>query len=214
VRKAWLPLQYQVLTEELAQRLGVSGHKGVRITKVLPVREVKDAGFEVGDIIVSYNGDEIPAIQPEDYEVLPAMIRQSKIGSVATFGVLRGGREIKLSMTLQAAPKRSREFGLYKCDSFEFDARDIAFVDRVAEKWSDSQTGVVVENVVQGGWAAIGQLAGGDLLVSVDGREVKNVADLKALMDGIEKNRPVQTVFLVRRGIHWLYLEMKPGWRK
>ncbi|MBI5529132.1 MAG: PDZ domain-containing protein [Deltaproteobacteria bacterium] len=214
VKKAWLPLMFQVLTQDLAAKLGVEGKKGVRITRVLPVKTAIDAGFKVGDLVMSLNGDEIPSSLPEEHDILPAMVRQYRIGTKAAFGVVRDGKEIKVEMTLPGAPRQPREMKKLRDESFEFDCRGITFMDRVAELWSDDQTGVVVDEVTPGGWAALGTLSVGDLVLSIDGKETPNVEALKGTMAGIEKERPSVVVFHVRRGIHHLFLELKPGWPK
>ena len=41
---------------------------------------------------------------------------------------------------------------------------------------------------------------------------LEDPAVISAKAEDIEKRKPASAVFLVKRGIHMLYLEMKPGW--
>jgi len=213
VRKAWLPVQMQVLTRELAESLGVAGKTGVRVTRVYPGAG-EQSGLEVGDLIVGLDGVSIPASQPEDIEVLPAMVRQYKIGSRVELTVIRGGEEIALSCKLTASPKLAREMKKYRNENFEFTVRDIAFLDRARHEWDQTQRGVLVQEVSEGSWAALGHLAVGDLLTEVDGRPVDNVGTLKAIMTEIEDGKPPYVRFRVLRGIRTRYVELEPDWKK
>jgi serine protease Do len=118
----------------------------------------RTAGLKVGDLIVALDGEPIPATRAEHVDVLPAMIRQYKIGAEAELTVLRGGQELKLKVTLEASPQSAHELRRYRDDSFDFTVRDIAFEDRVRNQWEAAQTGAYVDGVSEGGWAALAHL--------------------------------------------------------
>ena len=212
VRKAWLPASTQVLTRDIAEALGLTGRTGVRITQVYPTSAAEKAGLRVGDVIVALDGTPIPASEPEDDEVFPAMVRQYKIGSTAELTILRNGQEKKLSVELVQAPKLPREMKKYRDDNFDFTVRDIAFRDRIDEKWPEQQHGVLVETVGEGGWASLGGLSLGDLIVSVDEQAVQDVAGFEKVMNEIAARKPKTTVLQVKRGIHDTFIELEPSW--
>jgi S1-C subfamily serine protease len=140
------------------------------------------------------------------------MLRQHRIGASVELTLLREGQERRIPVTLAASPRLPREMRKYRDESFEFTVRDIAFSDRVAERWSDDQRGVLVEEVTEGGWAALGHLAVDDLIVAVDGKPVEDVAALRAAMTRVAQDRARSVVIQVRRGIHHLYIELEPAW--
>lgn len=212
VRKAWVPVATQVLTRELAEALGMPDRTGVRVTQVYPGTEAEEAGLEVGDFIIELDGEPIPASYPEDYEVLPAMVRQYKIGSEAELTVLRDGEERKVTVKLPASPRLDREMKKYRDDSFEFTVRNVAFLDRAREKWASPTEGVLVQEVDEGGWAALGQLAVGDLVQEVDGRPVTDVDSMEKIMEEIAETKPEYVVIRVLRRIHTIYIELEPDW--
>jgi len=212
VRKAWLPAGVQVLTRDIAKALGLEGRTGVRVTQVYPNSAIEKADLKVGDIIVALDGMPIPASQPEDIELLPAMIRQYRIGSTAELTVLRDGQEHKTHIELPQVPKLPREMKKYRDNNFDFTVRDVAFLDRIEEQWPQDQDGVLVESAAEGGWASLGRLSIGDLIVSVDGQAVQDVASFKKVMEGIADRKPKTTVLQVKRGIYDVYIELVASW--
>ncbi|HPP74814.1 MAG TPA: PDZ domain-containing protein [Armatimonadota bacterium] len=212
IRKAYLPADIQVITRDIAEALGLEDRTGVRITNVYPDSAAQDAGLKVGDLIVAIDGQEIPAREQQDTEVLPAMIRQYKVGTTVEFTVIRGKDEIKVPMLLEQSPPLQRELMKYRDDVFEFTARDIGFKDRVRQNLEKTVTGVYVEEISQGGWAALGRLSVGDIIYSVDGQPVNNVAELKQIMGKIHENKPKHVVIRVRRGVQEMFVELETDW--
>ena len=212
VRKAWVPVATQVLTRELAEALGMPDRTGVRVTQVYQGTEAEEAGLEVGDFIIELDGEPIPASYPEDYEVFPAMVRQYRIGSEAELTVLRGVEERKVTVKLPGSPRLDREMKKYRDDGFEFTVRNVAFLDRAREKWTGATEGVLVQEVAEGGWAALGELAVGDLIQEVDGRPVTDVDSMEKIMEEIAQTKPEYVVIKVLRRIHTVYIELEPDW--
>jgi serine protease Do len=210
-RKAWVPVSVQVLTPPLAERLGLAGRTGVRVTRVLG-GSAAAAGLRVGDAIVAVDGDPIEASQPSDDELFATMIRQYKIGSTAALTVIRDGKESQLSVRLEASPRLPREMKKYEDPNFEFRVRDVTTVDRLEHSWLEEEGGVLVEAVREGGWAALGHLADGDLLLEIDGGRVSDVKQVQARMEEIAKARPPAVVLKVRRGLRTLFVELQGVW--
>jgi serine protease Do len=211
-RKAWIPVNVQVLTTELAEKLGASGRTGVRVTRVIG-GPAAAAGLQVGDIIVAVDGDPVQASQPSDSDLFATMIRQYKIGSNVTLSVLRERKERKLEVKLGTAPRLPREMKKYEDPNFEFRVRDVASADRVQAGIPEAQQGVLVEAVREGGWAALGHLADGDLLLAIDGETVANVEAVQQKMAKIAAAKPPAVVLKVRRGIRTFFVELQTGWK-
>jgi serine protease Do len=211
-RKAWIPVTVQVLTSELAEKLGIAGRTGVRVTRVLGSGAAA-GGLQVGDIITAIDGDPVPASQPSDAELFATMIRQYKIGSTVTLSVLRGRADRQLAVKLETAPRLPREMKKYEDPNFEFRVRDVASADRVQNAIPESQQGVLVEAVREGGWAALGHLADGDFLMAVDGEPAVTVEAVQKKMTRIAEAKPRAVVLKVRRGIRTFLVELQTGWK-
>ena len=213
VRKAWLPINSQVLTRDIAQELGMPDRTGVRITQVYPNTSAEKAGLQVGDIIVALDGTPIYASEPEDTEVLPSMVRQYKIGSTAQLTVLRDGQESPVSVELSESPKLAREMTRYQNEEFEFTVRDICFFDKVQNEWPADQLGILVTSVGEGGWASLGDLSVDDLIVAIDGQPVQDVTACEQIMEKIKADKPKTLIMLVKQELHDKYVEIEPSWK-
>jgi serine protease Do len=212
VRKAYLAVGMQVLTHDMAEALGAGERTGVRVTQVYPNSSAQKAGLKVGDLIVSLDGEEISASQPEDTEVLPAMIRQYKIGATANLTVIREKQQMKIPVVLQESLPLPREMKKYRDDNFEFTVRDLAFQDRIQQNLEKDLTGVYVEEVSEGGWAALGRLSAGDIVCAVDREMVGEVGEMKAIMQKVGEQKPKHVVLRVRRGIQEVFVELETDW--
>lgn len=212
VKKAWLPVKTQIISRDMAKELNQPALKGFRVTKVYSNTMAETAGIHVGDIIVAVDDEPMTASAPEDYEELPALIRQYPIGTTIQLAVLRDKGTLRIPVELMASPKLAREMKKYRDDQFEFTVRDVTFFDRANEKWKPDQGGVMVEEVKPGGWAALGQLGVNDLIVSIQGNPIADTADLKARMKAIVDAKPKSVVLKVIRGIHTQFLELEPKW--
>jgi len=212
VRKAWLGVSLQVLTREIADALAMPDRTGVRLTQVYPGTSADKAGLAVGDFIVALDGREVPASRPQHFDVFPAMLRQYPAGSQVQLAVIRDGREMTLTVTLDESPAPPREMTKYRDDLFEFSVRDVTLTDRARERWQEKEYGPLVQIVSEGGWAALGHLAVGDVVLAVDGRRTPDVASLEQIMKEVGAEKPEALVLKVRRGIHTLYIELKPKW--
>jgi serine protease Do len=208
-RKAWVPIGVQVLTPPLAERLGLAGRTGVRVTEVydaaLPLR--------VGDVILAVDGQPVRASAVSDEDVFAAAIRRAAIGATADITVHRGGKEVVVPVLLRAAPPVAREMKRYDDEDFGFRARDIADADRRDPRLDGAAAGALVDGVTTGSWASLGRLSSGDVILAVDGRPVANVDDLAARLTQLKTTRPASVVLLVRRGVKSLFLDLQPAWR-
>ena len=100
----------------------------------------------------------------------------------------------------------------YEDPNFEFRVRDISAADQAEKSWTEGQTGVLVEAVREGGWAALGHLADGDLLLAIDGTPVATVEAVQKIMERIAEKKAEAVVLKVRRGIRTLFVELQSTW--
>ncbi len=210
--KAWLAVTTQVLTPELARALGLGERTGVRVTRVTPGSSAEKAGLQVGDVLLKLDGDPIPASQPDDAELFATLVRQYRVDATVKLEGWRSGKPFAVEARLEPSPRAPRELPEYKDAEFEFTARDLTFQDRLDERLSGLGQGVLVTSVENGGWAALAQLAVGDVVLAVDGRPVGGLADLEGVMRRLAETRPKRVVLQVRRGVGTLFVELEPTW--
>lgn len=99
VRRGYLGIQMQDLTEELAKRLGVSGQKGQVVTRVFTDTPAAKAGLKEGDVIVRFAGKIV-----ETGRDLQRSVETAVIGKALDVSVLRDGKRESLSITIEQQP--------------------------------------------------------------------------------------------------------------
>ena len=99
-----LGVQLTETTPELREHLGGSADAGVLVSKVIKGTAAADAGIEVGDLIVDVDGDEISSTN----DLRRALAERD--GEVFDIEVIRDGRSMRLSVTLEA-PDEERPTG-------------------------------------------------------------------------------------------------------
>jgi serine protease Do len=208
-RKAWIPIDVQVLTPPLAERLGLKGRGGVRVTRLLD----SSTPLRVGDVILAVDGDPVRATALNDEDLFASSIRQMPVGASVSLTIVRDGQEQRLPVALGRTPSQPREMKTYEDPVFEFRARDVAEVDLQDPRFKDALGSVLVESVAVRGWAALGNLLGGDVILGIDGRPVPNVQELQARLEEIEARQPGSVVFQIKRGIRTMFIEIQPAWR-
>ncbi|MEN6458988.1 MAG: PDZ domain-containing protein [Thermoguttaceae bacterium] len=211
--KPWASMSTQVLTSDLAESLDMAGKRGVRVTEVFKRHAAEKAGVQVGDIILTVNGRVVNASQPGDREVFDAVIRRLPLGGTAVLGIVRDGKRIELKMALEAPPVSDDNVKRWTDKDFEFTARELSYTDRLDMHIPDGVEGVLLQKVENGGWASLGGLHGEDFLMSINGKPISNVADLKAALEDIRTEKPQRVVFFVRRGIHSRFCEVEPDYQ-
>ena len=212
VKKAWIPIETQVLTRDIAGLVGDTALKGFRVIEVYPGSTAEQAGLEVGDFILAVDGEKLTASAPEHYEELSALIRQYEVGGTATLEVLRGDERLELPVELVRAPKLDREMKEYRDENFEITVRDISFFDRAREQLEEEQQGVLVSEVKPGGWAALGDLRVGDIVLAVDRTPMNDVRAFEQKMKDLAGAKADFAVFEVLRGIYTFFVELEPKW--
>ncbi|MGO9065840.1 MAG: PDZ domain-containing protein [Myxococcaceae bacterium] len=209
-RRGWLPIATQVLSPKLATALGCKGRKGVRVTQLYP--DGNASGLKLGDVITKVDDALVEASEPQDADVFDALVRAYKPGSKAQFAVLRDGKPLVVTVSVQEGPRQENELRVYEDVVLEFRARDISYLDRVKRRWSKEETGALVSQVDVGGWAAVGGLRTDDLIASVDGKPVRTAQELEALLRPVKETKPHHLTFFVKRGVQTLFLEIQPTW--
>lgn len=100
IEKPYLGISMTDLTAQLRQQLGVSDSvKGALVVEVVNDSAAASAGLTGKDIITAFNGTAVGSSSD-----VQDMIADHKVGDKISLSVLRSGREITLTATLQAKP--------------------------------------------------------------------------------------------------------------
>lgn len=211
VQKPWIPVETQVLTRDLKKQLKLAEDlTGVRVTRVYD----KDYPLQVGDLIVRLDGAAIEAKEEFETDVFPSLIRSYSRRAKPEATIIRNGAEQTLTLVLQSSPAKSREMRRVQEVDFEYILREATYFDQQDPKLKDVQVMVVVESVTEGGWASLGGLQVGDVVLKMDGKAITSLDEAETTMKAIAEAKPKAVVFVVRRGVQTVFVEMEPFWKE
>ena len=95
-KRGWLGVHVQEITNEIAEALRLGGPRhGALILGIEPRGPAGPAGMRTGDVIVSFNGREVPSSRE-----LPRIVAEASVGSTVPVTVIRDGRSATLTVTL------------------------------------------------------------------------------------------------------------------
>jgi len=93
-RRGWLGVRIQDVTEDMAEAMGLESTAGAMVTDV-PDGPAKDAGIEAGDLIISFDGQDVG-----DTRELVRIVGDAPVGQTVRVVVLREGTTQTIKVTL------------------------------------------------------------------------------------------------------------------
>lgn len=210
--KPWLGAAVQVITDDLAKALDLKGKKGVRVTSVTPDSPAGRAGIQKGDLLLKLDGRVINARRPEDSGVLPELIRSYPVDAEIEFSGIRGGEPLTVEVRLEKRPQPDEGIEEIEDDRFEFTVTGLSDEKRREAELGVDAGGVAVGKVEPSGWAQLGGLVAGDILLSVNGEPIDTLEGFRKTLLGFRDSRPRSVVFFVQRGPRTLFVEIEPWW--
>ncbi len=206
VTRGWLGVVIQNLDRELAQSFGLDRAQGALVSKVMPGSPADKAGLEVGDVIVSYDGQDLDRSQQ-----LPYLVGTTAVGKQVPLIVLRDGETLDLRVTIDKLNGQNRQLAMGGGGSgLDEDARlnlSVADLNKAQRQELElADRGVLVRNVGQGPAREAG-IRPGDVILSLNRKDVKSVAQLSALVKSLPKGKSVPV--LVQRDKGSLFLALR-----
>ncbi len=174
--RPWLGIAMQRVTPDLAQSLNLPRPAGLIVKDVFPKGPGALAGFRRNDVIVALRD------QPIDDEAgLRFRLATLSVGTKVPVRIIRAGKEIVLDVPLAAPPEDPpRDKSLLEGRQPLSGATVVNMSPAVAEEMglSEWRAGVTVQQVQPGSYAAR-FLRPGDMVLAINGENVKSVADLR-----------------------------------
>ncbi len=204
VSRGWLGVLIQDVTLDLAQSFGMSKPQGALVAKVLPDSPAAAADFQVGDIVVAFNGKDI-----ERSSSLPPVVGSTPVGRKVPVKVIRGGRSQTLWVTLGELPDQDETVAKAEESPATSDNRlniNVAELNAQQRKELDVEGGVVVESIGAGAAADAG-VRPGDVILRIDNQPVTGIDDFNQLLEKLPQGKSV--AILVQRRGGPIFLAMK-----
>jgi len=201
VTRGWLGVGIQPVTPDIAKSLGRTETNGALVSSVSEGSPAEKAGVKAGDIITEYDGRKVERVSD-----LPRAVAGTPVGRDVRLGVARDGTPVTLTAKIAALDaKEPREADRGERAKPTLGLAVQPLTPALARELGVKATqGLVVQNVVDGSPAADAGFERGDVIVEVDRKPVKSVADLKESVDKHGKGKPM--LFRVHRQDASLFL--------
>jgi serine protease Do len=210
--KAWIGIATQPILPNLARSAGYGEQTGFRITRVYPGTRAAEADLEVGDLVISVDGESVEPRSMQDSALLSRRVRNLDIDATVELGVVRSGEPLAVPVRLERTRLDRADARRHLDRDFELTVRELTFFDRDESRWDPEVRGVIVETVESGGWASLGGLRSNDLVQRIGSREVKGLRSFRAALEAIKTEQPERVVVVVLRGARTYFQFLEPDW--
>lgn len=210
VRRGWIGVQIQSISEDMAESFGLDRPRGALIAGVTPNGPAEKAGLKQRDIVLKFDGKDVP-----DSKKLPRIVADSKVGETVDIEVMRGGKRTSLKLKVgeledgdkqTASAKGSGKPPAREADppgTIEpFGVTVARLTDTLREKHGlqNAQKGVVVVKVTEGSPASEKGIKVGDLILEVAQTEVNSPSEVQAKVKELRDQKKRAAVLLVESG--------------
>lgn len=198
VSRGWLGVVIQEVNKDLAESFGLDKPAGALVAQVLEDGPAAKGGLQVGDVILSLNGQ--PIIMSAD---LPHLVGTLKAGSKADLEVVREGQRQHLQLTIGNLPEDDDEALAQSDDAGTARSSNrlgVAVADLTDEqqKSLDLHGGVVIKEVQNGPAAVIG-LRPGDVITHLNNQAIDSAKGFTEVAKALPANRSV-SMRVLRQG--------------
>ena len=196
-RRGWLGVRIQSVNDEIAESVGLNDTEGALIASVTPEGPAAAAGIEVGDIILSFGGQQVTAMRQ-----LPKLVADAAINQEVDIVILRKGQRKTVKVKVgrleeenkpaPAADAKPEKHGEAQPQPGRKSALGMTFspiTDELRSRFGIDHDlkGVVITEVDPDGPAADTDLKAGDVVVEVTQEKVTSPEELNARLDTLRK---------------------------
>ena len=201
----WLGVLIQDVNKELAESFGMEKPMGAVVLRVLDDTPAQKAGIEVGDVITHFGKNTINRSSD-----LPLAVGQASIGSSVKIRVVRDGKQKRLRVTIAELP--SEEKLAQNDNSSPAEAKsnrlniEVVALTKEQRKRANVEGGVLVQSVEMGA-ASVAGIRRGDILLKLNGQDIKNTKQFLKVVNQLPENKWVRV--LIQRGGSPQFLPLK-----
>jgi serine protease Do len=210
VRRGWLGVVVQEVTRDLAQSFGLEKPEGALVAQVVPGGPGEQAGLRVGDVILDYEGQELPLSS-----ALPPLVGATDPGTTVALKVLRDGRAVTIKVVVGTLQAEVAGGGTPDAEPPRSTRGVLGIVVRrlTPEERQRAQIvsgGAYVQEVNEGAGRDSGLLPG-DILLTLGGDEVDGPERLAEVVGRLTPGRSVPLLVQRRGQPTFLALEVPEG---
>ncbi|MBI3127945.1 MAG: DegQ family serine endoprotease [Candidatus Tectomicrobia bacterium] len=205
VVRGFLGVSIQSVNETMAKSLGLKEQRGAIVASVVDDSPAAKAGIRRGDVITSLNEQKI-----EKARDLSRIAADLKPGTAVRVAVLRAGKPLALTVTMGRMPDEEQMVARAPArenitSSLGIQVQDLT-PDIARQVGVRTRSGVVITNVTQGSPAAQVGLQRGDVIIEVNQKRVRNVAEMG---QALQQGKGTGNLFFVERKGSTFYMAIE-----
>ena len=222
IRRGWLGVHIQNVSQDIADAIGLGQAHGALIAGVTTDGPAAKAGIQAGDVIVTFDGKDVP-----DMHRLPLMVAETDVDKTVDVGIFRKGQSLTLKVKVgelkakesaeqdndQVEPAQPATPTAQKVDDLGLSVAPLTDTLRTRYGIKKTVTGMVVTAIIPDGLAADQNLQPGDVIAEAAQTEVKTAQDLIDRAKTAKKNsKPL--LLLINRKDELQYVAIAFGKKK
>jgi len=188
VTRGWLGVLIQDVTADLAESFDMDKPRGALVSRVLPDSPASRAGFEVGDVILAFNGDEV-----NHSKDLPPLVGRTPVNESVPVRVLRQGKTRTLKVVIGELPAEDE----IRVANNEPKTSQLNRIGVTVSELTDAQrkkieidAGGVLVNEVDGAAAQAG-LRRGDVITMLNNEKISGIKQFEKVVKNLPTNQSV-----------------------
>jgi serine protease Do len=218
-RRGWLGVRIQGVSDEIAESLGLPRASGAIVAGITPGGPAAKAGFQNGDLVLTYDGKPVP-----DSRTLPRLVADTQIGKTVQVQVLRKGQRITLTAVVgrladdnttrvgsNAAPQQPQRGAPAKQNVSPLGVALSPLTPELRSRFKigGSVQGVVITDVDPDGPAAEKNINAGDVIVEVAQQKVSTPQQVEAALTAQRRANKTVVLLQINRGGQSAYVGVK-----
>ncbi len=217
VKRGWLGVHIQEVTEEIAETLGMDKATGALVANVIPDGPAAASDIQPGDVVLTFNKQDVSEMRR-----LPKIVADTEVGKEVDVVVWRNGKKVTIKVIVGeldedviAAATGDESSPDEEIAIDELGITVTALTDQVRERFEldEGAKGVMVIAVDDGSAAEEKGIRPGDLIVEVSQEEVSEPGQIVERIEEARKAGRKSVLFLVegQAGLRFVALRIGDG---
>lgn len=193
VKRGWLGVHIQQVTDEIAESLGLDKSEGALVASVIEDGPAAKSKIKAGDVILEFNGKRVTEMR-----LLPKIVADTEVEKAVKVDIWRGGKMVTLDVKVgeleeevqtasTASTKGNSKKGERHIDDLGLTLSSSTDSLREKYKLEKKSKGVVITKVDDDGPAAEKGIRAGDLIVEIGQEEVTSPKQISSKVDEAKK---------------------------
>jgi len=201
VRRGWLGVNIQQVTDEIAESLNLpGGTRGALVARAQDDGPAAKAGILSGDVVLKFNGQDV-----REMRNLPRIVAETPVGREVPVVVWRDGRERTIGVMVGELPAEAQlaaatpgpERRTTELTGLGLSVAGLSPELRERFQLKPDQKGVVIVEVEPGSPGAERELRPGDVIREVQQEAVNTPQELTARIEALRRQNRASALFLV-----------------